>query len=95
MISIRKGFSEVIIVLVLGIVVLVAFFLYYLLTTSKSIPSLGNPIVGKPQEQNLSPTMEPVSESSDLETLKREIDTTDVGSIEEDIDLLEQEASSL
>ncbi|GEM_PF-7030805 len=95
MISIKKGFSEVIIALALGIVVLVAFFLYYLSTTGRSIPGLGNPIVGKPQEQYLSPTMEPVSESGDLETLKREIDATDVGSIEEDIDLLEQEASSL
>lgn len=45
--------------------------------------------------QQLSPTPSPVSESTDIDTLEIELENTTSGSVDEDLETLDSEASSL
>lgn len=91
----NQGFTPVLILIILFIlVVLASAGSYYLLRQTGVAPDLPTSIksLGKPQ---VSPAPIPISESDEIEVLLRELDDTNVGILDSDLDTLDSEASSL
>jgi hypothetical protein len=89
----EKGAAPLIGLIILAILaVLVSAGAYYFLKAAGKLPS----VVSVPQPTNFVEEEElPISDSDEIEDIEKELDSTVVGSIEEDLDELDAEASSL
>lgn len=87
----KKGFAELGVLFVIGFMVLsIAAGSYYFLK------SLGNYQTSDYQTNTLRKNKEnEVSQSSEIEVMQKELDDTDLGSIDSDMKILENDASSL
>ena len=92
----NKGFSAIIIILAVFVLIALALGAYYLKTQGYDFSGTNkteSTMMYKDTEAT--PSAEPVSDSTDSDTLQKELDETDPGSIDTDIDVMLKDTSSL